>query len=79
MDIPESTLSVKLNEQKLWNHSRERRNQCKHYQYQSLHKQAVNKRHANEKEHMVTHRVSGCTTTEYVGSFGIAEAASSSH
>ena len=77
VDIPEDALSVILNEQKLWDHSRERRNQSKHYHYRSLHKQAVNKRHANEKEHMVTLRTSDCATAEYIGLSGTAEATSS--
>ena len=75
VDIPEDALFVILNEQKLWDHSRERRNQSKHYR--SLHKQAVNKRHANEKEHMVTLRTSDCATAEYIGLSGTAEATSS--
>ena len=33
VDIPEDALSTILNEQKLWEHSRERRNQSKHYHY----------------------------------------------
>ena len=77
VDIPEDALSTILNEQKLWEHSRERRNQSKHYHYRSLHKQKTNKRHAAEKEHMITLRAVGCTTAEYVGSSGTAEATSS--
>ena len=78
MDIPEDALSVILY---LMNRSYDitamRKDQSKHYHYQSLHKQAVNKRHANEKEHMVTLRDSGCATAEYVGLSGTAEATSS--
>ena len=77
VDIPEDALSTILNEQKLWEYSRERRNQSKHYHYRSLHKQKTNKRHAAEKEHMITLRAVGCTTAEYVGSSGTAEATSS--
>ena len=54
VDIPEDALSTILNEQKLWDRSRERRNQSKHYHYQRIHKQKTNKRHAAEKEHMIT-------------------------
>ena len=76
VDIPEDALSAILNEQKLWDHSRERRNQSEHYHYRSLRKQVVHKRHATEKKHMVTLRAVGCTTAEYVGSSaaGTAEA-----
>ena len=77
VDIPEETLSTILNEQKLWDHSCERRNQSKYYHYQSLHKQKINKRHATEKEHMITLRAVGCATAEYVGSSGTIEATSS--
>ena len=77
MDIPEDALSTILNEQKLWEHSRERRNQSKHYHYRSLHKQKKKKRHAAEKEHTITLRAVGCTTAEHVGSSGTAEATSS--
>lgn len=77
VDIPEDALSTILNEQKLWEQSRERRNQSGHYHYRSLHKQKVNKRHAAEKEHMITLRAVGCTTAEYVGSSGTANATSS--
>ena len=77
VDIPEDALSTILNEQKVWEQSRERRNQSKHYHYRSLHKQKTNKRHAAEKEHMITLRAVGCTTAEYVGSSGTAEATSS--
>ena len=77
VDIPEEALSTILNEQKLWDHSRERRNQSKHYHYQSLHKQKTSKKHAAEKEHMITLRAVGCTTAEYVGSSGTVEATSS--
>ena len=68
VDIPEEALSTILNEQKLWDHSRERRNQSKHYHYQSLHKQKTSKKHTAEKEHMITLRAIGCITAEYVGS-----------
>ena len=74
VDIPEDALSAILNEQKLWDHSHEIRNQSEHYHYRSLHKQVVHKRHAAEKEHMVTLRAVGCTTAKYVGSSGSAEA-----
>ena len=47
------------------------------YHYRSLHKQKTTKRHAAEKEHMITLQAVGCTTAEYVGSSGIAEASSS--
>ena len=76
VDIPEDPMSAISNEQKLWDHSREQRNQSEHYHYRSLHKQIVHKRHAAEKEHMVTLQAVGCTTAEYVGSSGIAEATS---
>ena len=79
MDIPEDALSAILNEQKLWDHSHERRNQSEHYHYRSLHKQVVHKRHATEKEHMITLRAVGCTTAEYVGSSDTAEATSCNH
>ena len=42
-----------------------------------MHKQRINKRHSAEKEHIITLRAVGCTTTEYVGSFATAEATSS--
>ena len=74
VDIPVDALSAILNEQKLWDHSHERRNQSEHYHYRSLRKQVVHKRHAAEKEHMVTLRAVGCTTAEYVGSSGTPEA-----
>ena len=77
MDIPEDALSIIPNEQKVWEQSRKRRNQSKHYHYRSLHKQKTNKRHATEKEHMITLRAVGCTTAEYVGSSGTAEVTSS--
>ena len=77
VDIPEDALSTILNDQKLWEHSRERRNQSKHHHYRSLHKQKTNKRHAAEKEHMITLRAVGCATAEYVGSSSTAEATSS--
>ena len=77
VDIPEDALSTTLNEQKLWEHNHERRNQSKHYHYRSLHKQKTNRRHAAEKEHMITLRAVGCTTAEYVGSSGTAKATSS--
>ena len=73
VDIPEDVLSTILNEQKVWEQSLERRNQSKHYHYRNLHKQKTNKRHAAEKEHMITLRAVGRTTSEYVGSSGTAE------
>ena len=77
MDIPEDASSAILDEQRLWEHSHEQRNQSRHYYYQSLHKQEINKRHSAEKEHMITLRAIGCTTAEYVGSSATAEATSS--
>ena len=77
VDIPEYASSAILDEQKLWEHSRERRNQNRHYHYRSLHKQRINKRHSAEKEHVITLRAVGCTTAEYVGSSATAEATSS--
>ena len=73
----EDALSTILNEQNVWEQSRERRNQSKHYHYRRLRKQKTNKRHAAEKEHMITLQAVGCTTAEYVGFSGTAEATSS--
>ena len=77
MDIPENTVSTILNEQKLWDHSHEGRNQSKHYHYQSLHKQKTGKRHATEKEHRIALCAVDYTTAKYVVSFGAAETTSS--
>ena len=58
-----------LDEQQLWSKQRERRNQTDYYQKRNLLKQRANKRHAAEKDHMVTLRAVGCTHI-YVGSSG---------
>ena len=70
VDIPEAAVSAILDEQQLWSKQRERRNQTDYYQKRNLLKQRANKRHAAEKDHMVTLHAVGCTTAEYVGSSG---------
>ena len=80
VDIPEAAVSAILDavsaildEQLLWSKQRERRNQSEYYQKRNLLKLRANKRHAAEKDHMVTLRAVGCTTAEYVGSSGTAD------
>ena len=68
VDIPETAVSAILDEQVLWSKQRERRNQSEYYQKRNLLKLRANKRHAAEKDHMVTLRAVGCSTAEYVGS-----------
>ena len=76
VDNPEDALPAILNEQKLRDHSCERRNKSEYYHYKSLHKQVVHKRYAAEKKYMVTLWAVGCTTAGYVGSSGTAKATS---
>ena len=73
VDIPEAAVSAILDEQVLWNKQKERRNQTEYYQKRNLLKLRANKRHAAEKDHMVTLCAEGCTTAEYVGSSGTAD------
>ena len=73
VDIPEAAVSAILDEQQLWSKQRERMNQSDYYQKRNLLKQRANKRHAAEKDHMVTLRAVGCTTAEYVGLSGTAD------
>ena len=73
VDIREAAVSAILDEQVLWRKQKERRNQSEYYQKRNLLKLRANKRHAAEKDHMVTLRAVGCTTAEYVGSSGTAD------
>ena len=77
VDIPEAAVSAILDEQQLWSKQRERRNQNDYYQKRNFLKQRANKRHAAEKDHMVTLRAVGCTTADYVGSSGTADTSES--
>ena len=70
VDIPEAAVSAILDEQLLWSKQRERRNQSEYYQKRNLLKLRANKRHAAEKDYMVTLRAVGCTTA---GSSGTAD------
>ena len=69
VDIPAVAVSAIL-EQLLWSKQRERRNHSEHYQKRNLLKLRDNKKHAAEKDHMVTLHAEGCTTAEYASLSG---------
>ena len=74
VDIPVAAVSAILDEQVLLEQTeREKRNQSEYYQKRNLLKLRANKKHAAEKDHMVTLRAGGCTTAEYVSSSGTAD------
>ena len=73
VDIPVAAVSAILDEQVLWNKQRERRNHSDCYQKRNLLKLRANKKHAAEKDHMVTLCAEGCTNAEYESSSGTAD------